>query len=384
MGGDVPLKEADIESRCCPAAPSSKQRGTCEGTQDELKYLCCWQKPCGSAALNPDISGDGHSIALTSDYDLVGDGKAIWKLLDTFHYHVPTSTFTRITSNTDDKYDTVFPAISADGSRIVFKSDWDMVQNSDISDEPQLFKAELKLGCSKNALALNYVPVQDVEVETCCTFQDGAPNPTEPSSTTKITFASASQGAIKMSEKRVAFDSEDTVQWCQTFADDLSNDIACALALPSYVVNIEGMDACKSSGEISSAVVVIHAQQNPILGTLGADEAALKLSEQWYEQGGASPRSALWKGYVSKMLSPSVAPQTCEKCTTTAPVASSSRRCRHVRIFALRASITGYIASTCTSISCCVRRAVAGIACDGKGAIACITCCTFEAHMLHM
>lgn len=100
--------------------------------------MCCWQKPCGSAALNPDISADGDSIALTSDYDLAGDKLAIPKLLDTFTYHIPTSTFTRVTSNTDDTYDTVFPSISGDGSRVVFKSDWDQVQNADISDEPQV------------------------------------------------------------------------------------------------------------------------------------------------------------------------------------------------------------------------------------------------------
>jgi len=100
--------------------------------------LGCWQKPCGLAALNPDISADGDSIALTSDYDLAGDQLAIPKLLDTFTYHIPTSTFTRVTSNTDDTYDTVFPSISGDGSRVVFKSDWDQVQNAGISDEPQV------------------------------------------------------------------------------------------------------------------------------------------------------------------------------------------------------------------------------------------------------
>ena len=30
--------------------------------------------------------------------------------------------------------------------------------------------ADLNMGCSKNALALNYLPAEGIDVETCCDF----------------------------------------------------------------------------------------------------------------------------------------------------------------------------------------------------------------------
>jgi len=180
------------------------------------------------------------------------------------------------------------------------------------ASRPQLFEAALKLGCSKNALATNYVPSDTVDVETCCAFQDEGPDADAPSSTTKLTFAAP----IKMSEKRVAV-AGGASRWCGVFADDLASDIACALALPSSVVTIQGMEACVASGEIRSFVAVIHTQKTPIPGTLGPDAAALKLAEEWGMQGGgATGLGALWKGYVSKLLAPTVPPETCPKCPT--------------------------------------------------------------------
>ena len=134
------------------------------------------------------------------------------------------------------------------------------------------------------------MPSDTVDVETCCAFQDEGPDADAPSSTTKITFAAP----IKMSEKRVAV-AGGASRWCGVFADDLASDIACALALPSSVVTIQGMEACVASGEIRSLVVVIHTQKTPIPGTLGPDAAALKLAEEWGMQGGGGdrPRRAL-------------------------------------------------------------------------------------------
>ena len=156
------------------------------------------------------------------------------------------------------------------------------------------------------------MPSDTVDVETCCAFQDEGPDADAPSSTTKLTFAAP----IKMSEKRVAV-AGGASRWCGVFADDLASDIACALALPSSVVTIQGMEACVASGEIRSFVVVVHALKVPIPGTLGPDAAALKLAEEWGMQGGgATGLGALWKGYVSKLLAPTVPPETCPKCPT--------------------------------------------------------------------
>ena len=95
------------------------------------------------------------------------------------------------------------------------------------------------------------------------------------------------------------------------FADDLTNDIACSLVLPSSIVSVEGLDECKSMGVIRSAVVVIREQKKRIPGTLSPDAAAVELVEAWRKQVGPLGPHALWKAYVSKLLSPSVEPEVC-------------------------------------------------------------------------
>ena len=80
--------------------------------------------------------------------------------------------------------------------------------------------ADLNMGCSKNALALNYLPAEGIDVETCCDFgppQDEGPDTSKAPSKIKVTFAEP----IELAKKRVAFanaspSATDRAQWCKT------------------------------------------------------------------------------------------------------------------------------------------------------------------------
>ena len=103
-----------IETECCVAGTNPLYNQDCSASY-ERRGLCCWQNPCWMAALNSDISGDASSITFLSDFDHTGDDLSIWKLFDVFHYHIPTSTMTRVTANTDFAYGNVYPHISDNG-----------------------------------------------------------------------------------------------------------------------------------------------------------------------------------------------------------------------------------------------------------------------------
>ena len=83
---------------------------------------------------SPTISGDGSRIAFTSNRDLVPDVGNADGNAELFLWNSGTGAFTQAT-NTTGRYDMAVlgPAISADGSRVAFLSDRDLVagQNAD-------------------------------------------------------------------------------------------------------------------------------------------------------------------------------------------------------------------------------------------------------------
>jgi len=80
------------------------------------------------------ISADGTRIAFQSDADLLGQGVPddqyeIWL------YDTTTMTYTRITTATDASRDSMAPSLSADGTLVAFESDADLLGQGNIGDE---------------------------------------------------------------------------------------------------------------------------------------------------------------------------------------------------------------------------------------------------------
>ncbi len=93
--------------------------------------------PSGGNAGVPDLSGDGSHVAFISDADYTG-GNADQNN-EVFLLDVTTSNITQITSSTGALNFTA-PHISADGQRVTFSSDVDLLgQNADGSDEVFLY-----------------------------------------------------------------------------------------------------------------------------------------------------------------------------------------------------------------------------------------------------
>jgi len=78
----------------------------------------------GRGGTNPALTADGSQVVFDSKSDLLQEGlgagqREIW------HYDVASGGLTRITYSPDADRESSFPTISADGSRIVFRSDAD-------------------------------------------------------------------------------------------------------------------------------------------------------------------------------------------------------------------------------------------------------------------
>ena len=73
---------------------------------------------------NPALTADGSQVVFDSDSDLLGEGLAAGQT-EIWHYDVATGSFTRITYSPDADRASSFPTISGDGSRIAFRSDAD-------------------------------------------------------------------------------------------------------------------------------------------------------------------------------------------------------------------------------------------------------------------
>merc|ERR1719428_18015 len=215
-----------IEEFCCPSASSSKKRGTCKES-DELKGLCCWQKPCGTPALNSDLSDDGKNIVFVSDFDFLGTNDSVVKDLEIWHYHIPTSTLLRITKTSDADLDDVFPKVSASGDRVVWVSDADYVGTNDYLKANQVWMASLTYGCSKSKAASNYMAAPDVE--ECCKWQSVTASEVRGASAV-LTF----EGDIKMMWERAS--SKDA--FCEEFVQSVHDDLSCALGVPHALIKV--------------------------------------------------------------------------------------------------------------------------------------------------
>ena len=101
--------------------------------------------------------GDGYPSADRTNYDY-----------DVFHYHIPTSVMTGVTTTMNKDYDESYADISARGDVVAWTSDYDFTKKESITKTNQIFASKLALGCSLNSEALNYLPSPDVE--TCCEF----------------------------------------------------------------------------------------------------------------------------------------------------------------------------------------------------------------------
>lgn len=101
-----------LEAYCCPTASSSKKRGTCS-RKNEMRGMCCWQRPCGHPMVAQEISSDGKSIVLWGD-GFPAPNRTNYDY-DVFHYHIPTSTMTGVTSTMNKDWDESYADISARG-----------------------------------------------------------------------------------------------------------------------------------------------------------------------------------------------------------------------------------------------------------------------------
>jgi Tol biopolymer transport system component len=73
---------------------------------------------------NPSLSSDGSRLVFESDCDFLDEGVAHGQT-EIWHYDVSAAQYTRITYSQDADRASSFPTISGDGARIVFRSDSD-------------------------------------------------------------------------------------------------------------------------------------------------------------------------------------------------------------------------------------------------------------------
>ncbi|WP_420630626.1 TolB family protein [Candidatus Leptofilum sp.] len=89
-------------------------------------------------SVEPAINADGTIIAFSSDADFLSEGilddqQEIW------YYSTNTLTVTRITTATDNLRDSVQPSVSADGTKIVFASNSDLLNEGIPSNQSEIW-----------------------------------------------------------------------------------------------------------------------------------------------------------------------------------------------------------------------------------------------------
>ena len=92
--------------------------------------------PDGRDSYNPSISGDGTRIAFYSDSDFLGQGAVddeVWL------YDTATMTVTRITTASHPDRGSYNPSISGDGTRIAFESDSDLLGQSILKNQWEIW-----------------------------------------------------------------------------------------------------------------------------------------------------------------------------------------------------------------------------------------------------
>jgi Tol biopolymer transport system component len=333
FSGSTPLT---VEDFCCPSASSSKQRGSCS-TNHELKGWCCWQKPCAFPALNSEISEDGKSIAFVSDVDYLGTQDAVHKDMEIWHYHIPTSSLTRITTTSDADLDDVFPKISSTGQKVTWVSDAKFTaggakDTGDYMSANQVWVATLSFGCSGRQTATNYVASPDVE--ECCTW----PSVTLAnlgSQLSKATVILTFAGDVTAMWSRVIEFSDDTKNaFCEEFVRSVTKDLSCALAIPPALIQVtspatsyagtKGHGVSSSCGDWASGasfeMTVDLLPMSPAESITGVPTPSALASELLSQHGDASSR--LWKGYLTKLLKVDTAPSITYMEPRTVPSAS--------------------------------------------------------------
>jgi hypothetical protein len=297
-----------VEDFCCPGASSSKKRGACSES-NELKGLCCWQKPCFFTALQSELSGDGNSIVFLSDLDHTGAKDTVAKDLEIFHYYIPTSTFTRITKTNNEDYDEDQPSVSYKGDRIAWRSDFDFVDNASLVDRNQIFLAELSMGCSGSTDATNYVETPDVE--TCCTWSDEIQPHAAGAATVgvSLTFGLNQSAMIEGIPFKTAAE-VDRAAFCSRVAESVKSDVACALDIPPSLITVDtGSAACDWASDFSQAVTVKLTLHKICRGTAAGLLEPVDLAASIVSQHSDSS-SRLWRGYLTKTLDKDVVPAT--------------------------------------------------------------------------
>jgi len=284
-----PEYDEKLENFCCPYASSSVQRDTCTKS-NEYKGRCCWQKPCGHAGVNNDISGDGTSIAYTTDrYPNVPAVNMCWEIN---HYHIQTGTTTYLTNTTNRDYDDFYPSISAKGNVIGWTSDFNHVTQESIVDNNQIFATKLLMGCSTDDTASNYCKNPDVEV--CCEWDDGIGLAT--CNNEHYEFSLHFEGNANEMMLSVPFTSASTdeqQEFVNQFALQVKTDISCSLGIPKDLVYTSADVSCITDG----TMIVTVAFGKSSMYFSSPKTHAEKLIQQYND-----PRSSLWRQYLTKTL----------------------------------------------------------------------------------
>tara|TARA_B110001452_G_scaffold182124_1_gene152962 strand:+ start:2437 stop:4458 length:2022 start_codon:yes stop_codon:yes gene_type:complete len=294
--------ESQLESFCCPAASSSKQRGACT-VKNEMKGFCCWQRPCGHPTVDQRISTDGNSIVFWGDG--YPDASHTNMDYDVFHYYIPTSLTTVVTRTANKNYDEQWGDVSAGGDVVAWTSDYDFETAESITGTNQIFASKLALGCSRNAEALNYIASPDVEV--CCEYANVEVQPGASCHSVRLKF----HGDADAMYRSVPFHSDDQDGLCSRYAAAVRADVACSLAIPSGLIEVV-TDSCASWGANGIEVDVSFFSD--------AAEGASELLAQI-----ADPSSRIWSGYITKTLRDE-GHSAAAPCCPAGCVAASSRR----------------------------------------------------------
>jgi len=315
--------DAHVEEFCCPLASSSKQRDTCSQS-NIYKGFCCWQRPCSFPAQWPDISGDGTSISFFTTLGHGGDLEHD-KDYEIYHYHIPTSTFTVVTNTTHQDLDDTYPSISYDGTVTAFESDFDYEEETEIVSTNQVFAAKLAYGCPHYTSAQNYHPTPDVEVR--CEWGSETPT-TQPYEARVALYFSGDVTEMLASIPFSSSDDNDArSSLCSQYGEDVKNDLAFALEMPSDFLTIrfpiDDSECASWASGIQITVGLAYPTTTTTTTTTGAGggasnesypffDGAIMASEIMDQYEDAS--SPIWKGYLTKTLRGDRSPEILCEC----------------------------------------------------------------------
>ena len=227
------------------------------------------------------ISADGKSIVFWGDgYPSANRTNLDW---DVFHYHIPTSVMTGVTTTMNKDYDESYADISARGDVVAWTSDYDFTKKESITKTNQIFASKLALGCSLNSEALNYLPSPDVE--TCCEFEAQAQSMVgDTCHEVRLKFHGQAD------EMLASIPFGRGVGFCSRYADAVRDDVACSLAIPSGHIDVT-TESCASWGAGGIEVDVRFRSSDH------AEAWSAQLIAQIKD-----PSSRIWSGYITKTM----------------------------------------------------------------------------------